>query len=333
MSRQPARPARSLCLALGVLAIAAAPSTAAPDPPLTVAKATLDRAMHCHGEVRDARRAPIMLVTGTGGTGEEAYLLAKGAFAVLGRPVCDIDFPDYTTADIQVSVQYLVRGIRVMARRAQRPIAVVGISQGGLLPRWALAYWPSLRRHVSDVVAVAGTQHGTTVFTPAACALGGCAPALWQQAAGSKLLAAIDRRPDETPRRTSWTTVRSLTDEVVRPQGGPRPASALMGASNILIQRVCPGRVVGHVASLVDSVTFAAVADALAHRGPARVSRLPAGVCSRPFATGLDPVTTAALLSTGLGLVALRIATQVPRVKAEPPVRAYARLRPGGAYG
>ena len=46
--------------------------------------------------------------------------LEKGAFDAFGHPVCDIDFPDFTTADIQVSVQYLVRGIRASgaARRA-----------------------------------------------------------------------------------------------------------------------------------------------------------------------------------------------------------------------
>ena len=86
-----------------------------------------------------------MLVTGTGATGDEAYAIGKGAFDAYGHPVCTVNFPDFTTADIQVSVQYLVNGIRAMERRAGRPIAVIGISQGGLLPRFALTYWPSLR--------------------------------------------------------------------------------------------------------------------------------------------------------------------------------------------
>ena len=70
--------------------------------------------------------------------------------------MCTVNFPDFTTADIQVSVQYLVNGIRSMERRAGRPIAVIGISQGGLLPRFALTYWPSLRAQVTDVLAAAG---------------------------------------------------------------------------------------------------------------------------------------------------------------------------------
>jgi hypothetical protein len=327
------RATRSICLALGAVALSAAPA-AAREPHLSVSKAKAAAAMHCHGKVRGARREPIVLVTGTGATGEEAYALEKGAFDAFGHPVCDIDFPDFTTADIQVSVQYLVRGIRAVARRAGRPVAVAGISQGGLLPRWALTYWPDLRRLVTDVVAVAGTQHGTTVFDPAACALNGCAPAVWQQAATSKLIAAISARRDETPGPTAWTTVRSLTDEVVQPQSGPHPASALTGASNIVIQKTCPGRVVSHIGSGVDSVTFAAVADALGHRGAARASRFPASVCAHPFAPGLDPTATGALVTGSLGLIGNRLTSQVPLVKAEPRVRAYARPRaPANPYG
>jgi triacylglycerol lipase len=63
--------------------------------------------------------------------------------------------------------------------------------------------------------------------------------------------------------------VRSSTDEVVQPQSGKHPASSLVGASNILIQNVCPGRKVSHLGTAVDSVTFAAFVDAITHNGPA----------------------------------------------------------------
>jgi hypothetical protein len=46
-------------------------------PPLTVPKAKLDAALHCHGKLQGARRRPIMLVTGTGATGDEAYRLRR----------------------------------------------------------------------------------------------------------------------------------------------------------------------------------------------------------------------------------------------------------------
>jgi triacylglycerol esterase/lipase EstA (alpha/beta hydrolase family) len=119
-----------------------------------------------------------MLVTGTGASGDEAYAIGKGAFDAYGAPVCRVNFPNHTTADVQVSVQYLVHGLRAMSARAGRPVAVIGISQGGLLPRIALTYWPSLRKKVSDVVAAAGTQHGTTAGSLAACRREGCTPAV-----------------------------------------------------------------------------------------------------------------------------------------------------------
>jgi hypothetical protein len=316
---------RSSAIVVAICALAGAAPAAAADPPLTVPKAKLAAALHCHGKLHEAKRQPIMLVTGTGATGEEAYAIGKSAFDAYRHPVCTVDYPAFTTADIQVSVQYLVNGIREMERRSGQPIAVFGISQGGLLPRWALTYWPSLRAKVTDVLAAAGTQHGSTVGDPAACATNGCAPAIWQQAAGSELLAAINAQPDETPGPTAWTTVRSTGDESVQPQTGPHPTSALKGATNVVIQSVCPGRVVGHIATALDSVTFAAFADALSHAGAARRSRLPKDVCAHPYAPGLDEAGTNAILGATGGVLTDRVVNQVPRVTAEPPVRAYAR--------
>ena len=188
-----------------------------------------------------------MIVTGTGVSGDTAYAIGADALAASGHPVCYVNFPDETTADIQVSVQYLVNGLRREYAMAGRKVAVFGISQGGLLPRFALTYWSDLQRKVSDVLAAAGTQHGTNISVRRAHAVDACAPAEWQQMKGSKLLGAINGQPDETPGRTSYTTVRSLTDETVQPQGGKHPTSSLEGASNILIQDVCPGRATSHI--------------------------------------------------------------------------------------
>lgn len=298
------------------------------EPKIAIPATELEAAFHCHGEIEDATREPVLFVTGTGATGEEGYLIGRGAFEAFGHPVCDVDFPDYTTADIQVSVQYLVYAIRREYALSGRRIAIIGISQGGLLPRFALTYWPSLRMKVTDVLAAAGTQHGTTIGAGTCSAEAPCPPAYWQQHAGSNLLKALNREPEEAPGPTAWTTVRSETDEAVQPQTGPHPTSALKGATNILIQAVCPGRTTTHIGTAVDSVTFAAFADALAHKGPAKVSRLPADVCAHPYAPGLDEAMTSAFLSGSGGLIATQEAS-VPRVSAEPKVRAYVKRRVG----
>ncbi len=326
--RLPTRTAAALVAVVALTAAVVPAAQAAREPRLTAPKATLDAALHCYpGVGAGASRQPIMLVTGTGASGQEAYAIGKPAFDAYGAPVCTVDYPNFTTADIQVSAQYLVNGIREQARRAGRPIAIFGISQGGLLPRWALTYWPSLRAKVTDVLAAAGTQHGTNVRETGNCKVApGCAPAAWQQARGSHLLNALNAYPDESPGRTAWTTVRSLNDETVQPQGGKRPTSALRGATNILIQDVCPGRSVTHIGTALDSVTFAAFVDAIGHRGAAKRSRLPKDICATLYAPGLDPATTGALLGAAGTLTAGRTGGDVvPRVTAEPRVLAYAR--------
>jgi triacylglycerol lipase len=315
---------QTLILLAALLAAPAAPA-AASGPRLTVPRAQLEAALHCPIDPAGAKKTPIMFVTGTGATGDQGYLIGQQAFEAYGHPVCYVNFPDFTTADIQVSVEYLVYGLRREFRMAGRKIAAVGISQGGLLPRFALTYWPDLRRKVSDVVASAGTQHGTTVSDGACSAASPCVPAGWQQMRGSNLLRALNAQPDETPGPVSYTTVRSLADETVQPQGGPHPTSALRGARNILIQDVCPGRTTSHIGTAVDSVSFAAFADAVGHRGrglrgAAKVSRLPPGVCDHPYATGLDEAQTTAFLSGSGGLVDSQQA-QAPKVPAEPKVR------------
>ena len=123
--------------ALGALLVAAAPA-AASGPKLTVPQADLAAAFHCPIDPTNATSTPIMFVTGTGATGDEGYLIGQSAFEAYGHPVCYVNFPDYTTADIQVSVQYLVYGLRQEYKLAGRKVAAFGISQGGLLPRFAL---------------------------------------------------------------------------------------------------------------------------------------------------------------------------------------------------
>ena len=315
-------------LIAGAALLHAAPASAA-EPQLTVPRAKLAAAFHCTDGIENASREPILLSTGTGTRGIELYGTLKPAIDAYGHPACYVDFPDYMTADVQVSVQYLVFAIRKEARLADRPLAIYGISQGALLPRVALTYWPTLRAKVTDVIAAAGTQHGSNVVFGEPCSASNpCPPAVWQQAAGSNFLSALNPQPDESPGPTAWTTVRSLSDEVVQPQSGPHPTSALRGAANIVIQSVCHGRQTGHIATVYDSVTWAALLDAVAHRGVAKVSRLPANVCSHKYASGLDEQQTDAAINAAYPLIIDRLFNQVPKTGREPRVRAWVKRTP-----
>ncbi len=313
------------CIALAGLTCAASPPVAeASGPELTVPRSDLGAAFKCPIDPTTTPGKPIMFVIGTGATGDQGYLIGQDAFEQYGHPLCYVNFPDFTTADIQVSVQYLVYGLRREYKLSGRKVAAVGISQGGLLPRFALTYWPDLRGKVSDVVAAAGTQHGTNIDFGCSASTP-CVPADWQQHRHSNLLDAINSQPDETPGDVSYTTVRSLTDETVQPQGGQHPTSALDGARNIVIQDICPGRETTHIGTAVDSVTWAAFVDAVAHRGKgrkgaAKVARFPSDVCSHPYSDGLDEAQTSDFLSAAGGLLGNQSASS-PRVPAEPRVR------------
>jgi hypothetical protein len=65
----------------------------------------------------------------------------------------------------------------------------------------------------------------------------------------------------------------------------------------------------------------------LRHPDAARASRLRKDVCAHPYAPGLDEAATNALLGASGNLIGGRLVNQMPRVTAEPPVRAYARAR------
>jgi triacylglycerol lipase len=306
---------RILLVAAGLVLLLAAPARAA-EPGLRTPKAKLAAALHCQDAVTRAGAEPVLLVTGTGVDGSAAWpLVTQPALTAAGHPSCYLDFPRHTTGDMQIAAEYVTYGIRTVAGRAGRRIAIYGLSQGGVLPRMALTYWPSTRRLVSDAVLLAGPQHGTGAGRCRAP----CAASIWQQANGSKLLRALNAG-DETPGNVAYTTVRSVSDGIVLPAGGPHPTSALRGASNLLVQTVCPGRIIDHIGLAVDSVAFAALLDAIAHRGPARASRFGAGVCARPFSSDLPEPAVRAGITALYALAAKNIAAAAVTPR-EPRVR------------
>lgn len=311
-------------LLLALLVVPAGPAAAA-DPALTVPKAKLRASLSCDEAVRSATATPLMFVTGTATGGKEALDLVRPGLDDLGLPTCTVEFPNVTTGDMQTAAEYLVHGIRTEARRAGRPIAMFGISQGGVLMRLALDYWPSLRKKVIDAIAVAAPHHGSTTIETLSgndCAAARpCAPALWQMRAGSNLLAALNRRPDESPGPTEWTTVRSTSDEIVQPQKGRSATSRLTGASNVLIQSVCPGRATDHLSTLFDPVTWAAAADAISHRGGARPSRFASSVCDTKYAPPFDEGTVDIVVSSAVAVGKDRLNNHVSRVPKEPRVK------------
>ncbi|MBV9411448.1 MAG: lipase [Acidimicrobiia bacterium] len=290
------------------------------DPPLSIDPAAALAALHCPATF-SRPKTPVLLVHGTGLTATEswAHTFAK-TLPADGHDVCTVDLPDRALDDAQVAAEYVVVGIHEVAARSGRRIDLVGHSQGGLEPRWALKWFPSTRPLVDDYVSISSTQHGS-LDAAGICAVGTCAPSVWQQRPGSKFLNALNAG-DETPGDVSYTSIYSLTDEVV-PELPPPPTSMLAGARNIELQDVCPGRPADHISILWDAVAEALVFDALDHPGPADPARLPANVCLSLAAPGLDVSDIAYMHTVALGNAAQTTIITGPKSSSEPPLMPY----------
>jgi hypothetical protein len=226
--------------------------------------------------------------------------------------------------DIQVAGQYLVYALRTMHARAHRQVDVLGYSQGGMLPRWALRFWPDTRPIVHDLVAIDPSNHGTV--TANAVCQGTCPPADWQQAAGSHFILALNSFA-ETFAGIDYTVIFSHDDEIVVPNTDTNGSSSLHTGGgrivNIAVQQICPADSSEHLAmGSYDPVAYALVVDALSHEGLADPARVPGTVCAQPFQPGVDPATFPADYAGYLGAIG-QAEQEAPQVSAEPPLACY----------
>lgn len=305
-----------------VLAVVSIAPPARADPALTEKRSALDASISCPTRFVNREHEPVLLVHGTSTTPEESWSWNYGNFLPsLGFDVCTVRLPDRALGDIQRSAEYVVHAIRTVAAASHRKIDVLGHSQGAMLPRWVLKWWPGLRGFVDDFVGLAPTNHGASgadTLCPTTCA-----PAVQQQKSTSMFMEALNRG-DPSLRPVEYTNIYSLTDELVQPVV-PEATSAVEGASNILVQDLCPGRPVHHAGFVHDAVVFHLVMDAFTHRGPADPARFDTAGCAEAFASDMTAVHAASgnVLFNGSAYIAF--GTYPP--SEEPPLRPYAKPR------
>lgn len=332
MRRLLALAAAALLIGMGGVEPASAASPYAPidrpGVPLTVPAATLAASLVCSNGINDAKSTPVLLVHGTNVTADENWsFVYRPALSAMGTPHCMVRMPNRATDDIQRNAEYVVSAIRTMHQRAGRKISIVGASQGGMVPRWALRFWPDLRPMVDDVIGLAPTNHGTTGNLDG-CLAKGCRPAEAQQGASSAFIAALNSG-QETFRGISYTNIYTHEDTTVMPNLDDTGSSSLHGGggriTNVAIQDICATAKSEHVLlGAIDFVGFALVRDALSHPGPADEATVAKAGCNQPLPPGLILVPGVLQLPTlvlgntiGLGAV--------PKVKVEPPLRSYTR--------
>jgi triacylglycerol esterase/lipase EstA (alpha/beta hydrolase family) len=296
-----------------------------PGPALSIADAKLRAAVSCSKGFATAKKDPILLVPGTGLNPRSNFRWNYiRAFDRAGQPWCAVELPGNAMGDIQVAGEYVVHAIRHMNAVTGRKVDVLGFSQGGMVPRWALRFWPDTRSMVDDVVGLAPSNHGTV---DAQACLAVCPAAFWQQRATSPFVKALNSGA-ETFAGIDYTVVYTRLDEVVMPNLDARTGSSSLrtgaGArANIATQDVCPLSLADHMTlGSSDAVGYALAMDAFRNAGPASPARIKQSACLQPFHEGINPVTfpldvAGYATSTATGIAGY------PMSAAEPPLKSY----------
>jgi hypothetical protein len=296
-----------------------------PGPALSVPTAKLQAALVCKPGVAGASRNPILLIPGTNLDPEPNFSWNyERAFDSLKWPYCTVTLPQHTLGDIQVAGEYVVYALRTMAGLSGRKVDVLGFSQGGMLTRWGLRFWPDTRRLVGDLVGLDPSNHGT-LDADGSC-MAPCPAADWQQASRAHFIAALNSRT-ETFAGIDYTVAFSRTDEIVVPNLDASGSSSLRGGAgriaNIAVQEICPGDTSEHLAmGSYDAVGYSLAADALTHPGVADKSRVPVSVCAQPFQPGVNPGTFPADYAA-YGQAVAAAQGEAPTLREEPPLRCY----------
>lgn len=288
-TRRRRHPVLVAALATAALTVPASAAAGAEEPPLSEPPEALEEALDCPETFEARDREPVLLVHGTGAPARENFgwnLLPQ--LRAGGFDVCTVDLPTRALADIQVAAEYVVHAVRAIHGTSGLAVDVAGHSQGGLEPRWAMAWWPSTKELIDDVVTFASPHDGTS-SADALCAGTACWPAVHQMRPGSDFLTALWDREDLGG--VDATSLGSVMDELVQPP----ETIELPGAANVILQDVCPARPVTHVSIVADAVAYELTLDAFLTDGHADPSRMPADVCQRLW---IDEASPAFLLDS-----------------------------------
>ena len=302
-----------------------------PGPQLSHSRADLRASLTCTRNLHDAKRPPVLLLSGTTVDPEENFAWNwMPALTRAGYPWCASTAPDGDNMDdIQARGEYVTYAIRRMYRSSGRRIAIFGHSQGGMVGRWALRFWPGTRKMVADVVGAAPSNHGTE-SARVVCAIS-CPAGFWQQMSGSNFVDALNSRA-ETFRGISYTNVYTRLDAVVVPNADDSGSSSLHTGEgrieNVAVQEVCPGHLSDHLwIGTGDPVAWELFLDAVGHRGPGDPDRIDPAVCGEAAMPGIDPATFATDFAAAAASLATTSVTSFPGVAEEPPLRKYVFAR------
>ena len=211
------------------------------------------------------RPGPVLLVPGYGGSTSALRVLA-GRLRDAGRTATVVRLPGDGTGDLRTAAEVLGEAAASAVAAGAPSVDVVGFSAGGVTARWWVAEQGGAAM-ARRVVTLGSPHHGTQLAgLGTGFGLPGCPPACRQLSPGSELLRTLNG-VDETPDGPRWTSVWTEQDEVVVPPDSAR----LDGATNVVVQRVCPVTRLTH-GDLPRSPLVAAVVLEALDRAPGRAA-------------------------------------------------------------
>ena len=181
----------------------------------------------------------VVLVPGYGGSTSALEVLAA-RLQQDGRSTLVLQLPGEGTGDLVGYADLLDSAVQQALAAGAPSVDLVGYSAGGIVVRqWLSENGPG---PVRRVVTLGSPHHGTDVAaTGNALAPGQCPEACRQLVPGSGLLDDLNEG-DETPYDLPWVSLWTAVDETVTPPDSAR----LDGATNIVLQDVCPGATTSH---------------------------------------------------------------------------------------
>jgi triacylglycerol lipase len=211
----------------------------------------------------------VLLVPGYGGSTSSLQVLA-GRLVSEGRTARVVTLPGEGTGDLRTYAGVLDDAVQQALRDGAPSVDLVGYSAGGVVARLWLADGgaASTRR----VVTLGSPHHGTTLAATGSTVGGGACPqACRQLTPGSSLLDELNA-DDETPGDPAYLSLWTTRDETVTPPDSAR----LAGATNVVLQDLCPAATTSHSDLPRDRQVQAVVLDALS----AQPLRAPTGCVS-----------------------------------------------------
>ena len=224
-----------------------------------------------------AHPEPVVLVHGTWMDRTVSWNLIGEKLIADGYCVFSLDYGNRGTQPVADSAAELATFVdAVRQRTGAGKVAIVGHSQGGMMPRYYLKFGGGIDK-VSELIGLAPSNHGSangsgTSFGEYAAEYGD-SPAAGDQQADSPFMQKLNGDGVDAPQPPSgeidYTVISTRNDEIVKPVSSQALAGPASVVTNVVVQDKCPGDQIEHIALPYDPVALQWVENALGRPGPA----------------------------------------------------------------